>query len=181
MADWKAIGDGALGAVAGISPIGSVIYGAIKNANAVKDKEETIEDYKTDLDAWYDKNYNQDFLSTNVGKAALERTREQMFDQNKQADNAKVVTGATNEASLAAKTKNNDMFSDTVNKLAAMGTARQDRVDSINRQQKLGLFNTKMGMHDDDIASAQQFQENSGEQLSGIMDVVSMLSTGGAI
>lgn len=157
------------------------VYGGIKNAQAVKEKEREVENYQTDLDAWYDKNYNQDFLSTNVGKAALERTREQMFDKNKQADNAKVVTGATNEAGLAAKTKNNDMFSDTVNKLAAMGTARQDRVDSINRQQKLGLFNTKMGMHDDDIASAQQFQENSGEQLSGIMDVVSMLSTGGAI
>lgn len=181
MADWDTIIDGAAGAYSAVNPIFGAMYGAYKNAEAVKQKENEVEQYKTDIDTWYDKNYNQDFLSTNVGKAALERTREQMFDTNKQADNAKVVTGGTDEAVLAAKTKNNDMFSETVNKLAAMGTARQDRVDSINRQQKLGLFNTKMGMHDDNIASAQQFQKNSGEQLSGIMDVVSMLSTGGVV
>lgn len=181
MADWDTIKDGAAGAYSGLNPIFGAIYGAYKNAEAVKEKERTVADYKTNLDAWYDKNSNQDFLTTNVGKAALERSREQMFDQNKQADNAKVVTGATNEASLAAKTKNNDMFSETVNKLAAMGTARQDRVDSQYRQQQMGLFNTDLNMDDADIASAQQFQKNSGEQLSGIMDVVSMLSTGGAI
>ena len=73
------------------------------------------------------------------------------------------------------------MFSETVNKLAAMGTARQDRVDSQYRKQQMGLLKTDLKMNDADIASAQQFQKNSGKQLSGIMDVVSMLSTGGVV
>lgn len=181
MADWDTIIDGAAGAYSGVNPLFGAMYGAYKNAEAVKEKERTVADYKTNLDTWYDKNYNQDFLSTNVGKAALERTREQMFDQNKQAENARVVTGGTDEAVLAAKTKNNDMFSETVNKLAAMGTARQDRVDSQYRKQQMGLLKTDLKMNDADIASAQQFQKNSGKQLSGIMDVVSMLSTGGVV
>ena len=105
MADWDTIIDGAAGAYSAVNPIFGAMYGAYKNAEAVKEKERTVADYKTNLDTWYDKNYNQDFLSTNVGKAALERTREQMFDQNKQAENARVVTGGTDEAVLAAKTK----------------------------------------------------------------------------
>jgi hypothetical protein len=171
--------DPAIGALAGVSPIGGAIYGAIKNAKAVRAKETEIDKYETDIDAWYDKNYNQDYLSTNLGRSALERTREQILNQNKVADNNAVVTGATPEASLAAKTANNEMYSDIVNKLSAMGTARQDRADAINRQQKLGLFNTNMGMRDADIASAQQFQKNSGDQMKSIMNLAAKLGTGG--
>jgi hypothetical protein len=162
----------------GINPIlGNVISG-MKNAAAQKKKETLISDYAANTNAKYNKLVNQDYLDTNVGRSMMTRIKEQLKNANNMADKQGATTGATNEATLAAKTANQGQYNDVVSQIAGMGTAREDQM--IGRQQNAqdNILGLETGIEDDHIQAAQTQAANANETMQSILGAVS--TTAGA-
>jgi hypothetical protein len=162
----------------GIGMVAGPLFGSLRNAAAVRAKKQEISGYEGEVDDWYKQNINQNYLETNVGRSVVEQARKELEKRNRIAENQNVVTGGTAEAGLAAKTINQEQYSDVLSRLSAMGTAREDQIESRYRSQKMPLLGMKLGEHDADIASAQQFQENAAEQTQMYLRLASMLAGG---
>lgn len=159
---------------AGLSLAGNV-YSGIKSAKAVKEQKGLINDFDGDIQSWYDTNYNQDFLGTNVASSILTRSQQQLRDANMAAENKGAVTGATTEANLASKTANQKQYANNINRLAAMGTARQGQVEGRYMAAKPFVLSQKTGMLDKDIESAQNMAQNSGNLMDSVMDLTGFM------
>lgn len=167
-------GDMALGGMSAFNPVLGGIYSGYKNAQAVKAKKGDIADWENDITSWYNKSVNQNYLDSSAGKAVYNKALENLQDSNKVAENKGAITGATNEANLAAKTVNQKNFSNTLAQLAGQGTGREDQIDARYRYQFNNVMREKLGLHDADIKSAQQMQANSGEGLQSMLQLATM-------
>jgi hypothetical protein len=160
------------------APIFGNIYAGLVNAKSVEKKKGEIADFGQKSDLWYDQQYNQDQMGTNVAQAALEKARENLLRTNQQTENTAAVTGATPENVLASKTQNQKQYGDVVTNLAAMGTARQDNIADKHRAEKMKMLGLNLGEHDADIASAQTQMQNSQKQMDAMMDIAGLLAGG---
>lgn len=174
----NALGGYLASAPLGLGMVAGPLFGSLRNAAAVRAKKQEIAGYEGEVDDWYKQNINQDYLETNVGRSVVEQAKKDLEKRNRVAENQNVVTGGTAEAGLAAKTINQEQYSDVLSRLSAMGTAREDQIESRYRSQKMPLLGMKLGEHDADIASAQQFQENAAEQTQMYLRLASMLAGG---
>lgn len=170
--------DMGMGLYGGINPIAGNLWAGMKNAEASRAKEALTEDYAANLDAWYNQKANEDFLNTNAASSALTRIYNRMNEQNNLVDKNAATTGATNEASLAAKTNNTAAANEATSQIAAMGTARADQADAQYQQQQPLVYQMKAGILNDKIQAAQKQQENSNQLMNSYMSVLSGGITG---
>jgi hypothetical protein len=86
---------------------------------------------RADLDNWFKKGYNQDFLQTSAAKSAYTKLREALQDNSKTAAQQGVMMGASAEENAKRRKDNLDVIGEGMNKLAGYGTQYKD---SIRRQ-----------------------------------------------
>lgn len=169
--ELQGVADGVFSFAGGMNPVLGNIMAGMKNAEASKKKEALVNDYSTNLDTWYNKRMNQDFLDSNAANSVLTRIGEQLKNRNNIAEKQAATTGATNEATLAAKTANQGQHNDVVSRLAAMGTAREDQVEGRYMNQLPQIFQMKTGILDDKIAAAQTQAANSNETMNSMLSL----------
>ena len=90
-----------LGAIGAIAGIGSTIYGAVKQSQAAKKEEALMAKQAAANEAWYNRNYYQDYLNTVGAQNAIKRYRDLLAEQTKEARARQVITGGTPEQAQA--------------------------------------------------------------------------------
>lgn len=163
------IGEAILGTVGGLA---SGIFGGIKSAKAAKEQQRLIDEQESKNNAWYNRNYYQNYMDSTEAQAAMKRVENTLKKQNQGARATAVVTGATPEAAIAQQQANNEILDETATGLAAQATARKAQVEAIDQQNQNNIFQARVGQ-----ASA---EEKGGAELMGaglgmVKDALSMV------
>lgn len=113
------------------------IFGGSKAAKAAK-KAKAEQKYRSDAQkAWYDKEYNTDYLDTKAGSNLMRRAQEVQDKAVKRADGAAKVGGATAASVAQSKESANKVMGDAVASIASGDTARKRQVSD-------GYLNSEM-------------------------------------
>ena len=95
---------------------------AAYNKSKLNDQNEARNNQKrSDLDTWFNKEYNRDYLGTQEAQSAMRTVTDHYKSQDKKIDGQAAVMGKTDESKLAQKSANADNYSSFVNNLAARG------------------------------------------------------------
>ena len=118
-----------LGAASLALGIGSSLFGANKAKKAAR-RAQAENQYRTNAEkAWYDKNYNTDYLDTKAGSNLLRRAQEVQDEYIRKADGAAAVGGGTAASVAQAKESANKAMGDTIANIAAQDTSRKQYVE----------------------------------------------------
>ena len=118
-----------LGAASLALGIGSSLFGANKAKKAAR-RAQAENQYRTNAEkAWYDKNYNTDYLDTKAGQTLMRRAQEVQDEYIRKADGAAAVGGGTAASVAQAKESANKAMGDTIANIAAQDTSRKQHVE----------------------------------------------------
>ena len=120
----------AIGAAASLA---SSLIGGHKAAQAARQAEKKQKAREASENAWYLRQYNQDYADTAAGQNLLRKAKDFANSQWKKAEGAKAVGGGTDASAAMAKEAGNKMVGDTIANIAANDVSRKDRVDAMHR------------------------------------------------
>lgn len=143
-----------LGAVGGLA---SGIFGGIKSAKAAREQQRLINEQESKNNAWYNRNYYQNYMESAEAQAAMKRVENTLKKQNQEARATAAVMGSTPEAAAAQQQANNEILDNTATGLAAQATQRKMQVDAANQQNQNAILNARVGQS--------QMNEQGGAQL----------------
>lgn len=143
-----------LGAVGGLA---SGIFGGIKSAKAAREQQRLINEQESKNNAWYNRNYYQNYMESAEAQAAMKRVENTLKKQNQEARATAAVMGSTPEAAVAQQQANNEILDNTATGLAAQATHRKVQVDAANQQNQNAILNARLGQS--------QMNEQGGAQL----------------
>lgn len=113
--------------------VASSLFGASKAKKAAQ-KAKKEQEYRANAEkAWYDKEYNTDYLDTKAGQNLMRRAQEVQDSYVRKADGAAAVGGGTAAATAMAKEAANRAMGDTIANVAANDTARKQQVADQHR------------------------------------------------
>ena len=165
--EWVAT---AIGAGAGLL---SSFLGGLSASSAAKEAEKRQRAMEAKEDAWYNRNYYQDYLDTAAGQNLVRRAR-QMYDKNiKRAQGAAAVSGGTDASVQMAKDSANQALGDTMANIAAHDTARKSQVDAThmrNQQQFAQMDMNREMQRAQNITNAAQAASNAMMSVGAAVD-----------
>lgn len=109
-----------LGAVGGLA---SGIFGGIKSAKAAREQQRLINEQESKNNAWYNRNYYQNYMESAEAQAAMKRVENTLKKQNQEARATAAVMGSTPEAVVAQQQANNEILDNTATGMAARADA----------------------------------------------------------
>lgn len=128
-----------LGAASLALGVGSSLFGANKAKKAAR-RAQAENQYRTNAEkAWYDKNYNTDYLDTKAGQNLMRRAQEVQDEYIRKADGAAAVGGGTAASVAQAKESANKAMGDTIANIAAKDTARKQDVEDTHLENTMEL------------------------------------------
>lgn len=123
-----------LGAAALAGGVASSLFGANKAKKAAR-RAQAENTYRTNAEkAWYEKNYNTDYLDTKAGQNLMRMAKEVQDEYVRKADGAAAVGGGTAASVAMAKEAANKAMGDTIANVAAQDTARKQHVEDAHLQ-----------------------------------------------
>lgn len=137
--------------------LASGIFGGIKSAKAAREQQRLINEQESKNNAWYNRNYYQNYMESAEAQAAMKRVENTLKKQNQEARATAAVMGSTPEASVAQQQANNEILDNTATGLAAQATQRKTQVDAANQQNQNAILNARLGQS--------QMNEQGGAQL----------------
>lgn len=152
--------------------------GAVQEGRKRREMASKMKGWNTENEAWYNKNYNQDYTQRADSQNVLRQMREEMDRQNKITANTAAISGSTNDAVLARKNQNNKTMASVFSNMAAQGARYKDNVDREYRYRKQNL----QGMEYDELSqgaqSSNQLFQNGISGLAGT-DWAGIIGAGG--
>lgn len=128
-----------LGAASLALGVGSSLFGANKAKKAAR-RAQAENQYRTNAEkAWYDKNYNTDYLDTKAGQNLMRRAQEVQDEYIRKANGAAAVGGGTAASVAQAKESANKAMGDTIANIAAKDTARKQDVEDTHLENTMEL------------------------------------------
>lgn len=128
-----------VGAVlAGLSAVSSLI-GALQSAQQNKAVDAQLQQRQSELDSWYNREYNQNYLDTDEAKSVIQFLNNQKAEQMKKLAQGNAIKGASDETRVATADKLNRSMGDQITRLAGMGTQRKYLTDRQYQNLKFGL------------------------------------------
>lgn len=111
----------------GVSVIGSLI-GTLGSARANRNITGQINKRQSELQTWYDREYNTNYLDTEEAKSTIQILRDQLKEQMKKVDQSNVIRGASDEARVATAERLNKGLGQNITQLAGYGTRYKDMI-----------------------------------------------------
>ena len=139
---------GIIGAGVGLA---SSLYGAHKSAKAAEEQENELAKQRAANEAWYKRNYYQDYLNTVQAQNALKRYRNAWAERTKEARARQAISGGTPEQAQAVAEAGGEAMGNMVGNLAAQGEQNKAAIDA----QKLAMDNN-LSQQAAQIAEARQ-------------------------
>ena len=144
-----------IGAIVGAAAgVGSAIFGAAQQRRAAREARRERARQRAANDAWYTRNYYQDYLNTVEAQNAYNRVRNAWAEQTQQARSRQAVTGGTPEQAQAVAEAGGEAMGNVMGTLAAQGQQNRQAIDA----QKLAM---------DANLSAQEMAVAEAEQQAG--------------
>lgn len=137
--------------------LASGIFGGIKSAKAAREQQRLINEQESKNNAWYNRNYYQNYMESAEAQAAMKRVENTLKKQNQEARATAAVMGSTPEAAVAQQQANNEILDNTATGLDAQATQRKMQVDAANQQNQNAILNARLGQS--------QMNEQGGAQL----------------
>ena len=120
-----------------------MVTGGVMNAKANKTEEKALKDRQNKLNAWYDKNYNTNYLDTDEAKSTLQLVRNKLTESQQANSQANAMKGASDEKAVATATEGQKVLADTALNLNAEGTQRKDNIQNAYMAQDFNLAGLK--------------------------------------
>jgi len=124
--------------LAGLSAVSSLI-GALQSAQQNKAVDAQLQQRQSELDSWYNREYNQNYLDTDEAKSVIQFLNNQKAEQMKKLAQGNAIKGASDETRVATADKLNRSMGDQITRLAGMGTQRKYLTDRQYQNLKFGL------------------------------------------
>ena len=153
-----------IGTILAVASLAANAFGAKKSAQANKAIERQIANRESELETWYNKEYNQSYLDSAESKSAVTILRNQIREQMKKVDQNNAITGASDERRVATADKANQHYQDLISKLAGYGTRYKD---SLRREYMYG----KTGIENLELANLQGKSQNWSNLMSNASNV----------
>lgn len=131
--------------------LGSTVFGAASSRSARKRQERELAKQRAANEAWYMRNYYQDYLNTVSARNALKRYRDEWAGRAQQARSRQAITGGTPEQAVAVEEAGGEAMANMIGNLAAQGERNKQAIDA----QKLAM-DTNIAQQEAAMASAEQ-------------------------
>ena len=148
--------------------LASSLYGAHKSAAEAKKQEEELARQRAAKEAWYNRNYYQDYLNTVQAQNALKQYRNAWAERTKEARARQAISGGTPEQAQAVAEAGGEAMGNMVGNLAAKG-----------QQDKAAIDAQKLAMDANLSQQAAQMAENKQSAASNLMANGANLITSG--
>ena len=160
---------GLIGAGVGLA---SSLYGAHKSAKAAKDQEAELARQRAANEAWYKRNYYQDYLNTVEAQNALKRVRNAWDERTREARARQAITGGTPEQAQAVAEAGGEAMGETVGNLAAQGQQNKAAIDAQKLAMDTNLSQQAAQIAENRQAAAQQLMSaGAGMITSGLQSM----------
>lgn len=154
-----------LGAASLALGIGSSLFGANKAKKAAR-RAQAENQYRTNAEkAWYDKNYNTDYLDTKAGQNLMRRAQEVQDEYIRKADGAAAVGGGTAASVAQAKESANKAMGDTIANIAAQDTSRKQHVEDAHLQNTQQLSRERQQIEQQKAQATSDAAQNASNAL----------------
>ena len=160
--------------------VASSLFGASKARKAAK-KAEAENRYRSNAEkAWYDKEYNTDYLDTKAGQNLMRKAQEVQDNYVRKADGAAAVGGGTAASVAMAKESANKAMGDTIANVAAQDTARKQQVSDTHNQNVQQLSRERQQIEQNKAQATSDAAQNMSNALmqAGVNQLGSELSKG---
>lgn len=139
--------------------LASSLYGAHKSSQAAKEQERELSRQRAANEAWYNRNYYQDYLNTVEAQNALKRYRNAWAERTREARARQAITGGTPEQAAAVAEAGGEAMGNMVGNLAAQGQQNKAAIDA----QKLAM---DTNLSNQQAAIAEQRQQAASNLMS---------------
>lgn len=161
----------------------SSLFGGSKARKAAK-KAEAENRYRSNAEkAWYDKEYNTDYLDTKAGQNLMRKAQEVQDNYVRKADGAAAVGGGTAASVAMAKESANKAMGDTIANVAAQDTARKQQVSDQHQQNVSQLSRERQQIEQNKAQATSDAAQNMSNALmqAGVNQLGSELNKGKAM
>lgn len=148
---------------------GMGVLGAIKGAKAREKQRLAIGAQEAKDNAWYDRNYYQNYMDSTMGRSAMKRVEDTLRRNNAANRAAAIVNGSTPEAALAQQEANNQALANAAENLAARGDSMRMQVDAMNQANQRNTQAQKMQQYQADETGAGQLMNNGFNVLGNVI------------
>lgn len=142
------------------SVLGNVM-GNVRSANANKEAQDYLTGLQKQNEAWYNKNYNTNYLDTEEAKSIIRMVQDEITQQSDNVKSSAAITGASPEKEVAVKERLGRVLNNTLSNLSSRGLQRKDAIESQYLNRKGQLDQAKLGQLSERSASGQQFAQNA--------------------
>lgn len=160
------------GIIGGIGSAVSGIIGGNATRKAAKRNQRLLEEAENDAKAWFEKEYNANFLDRSDARAAIAKTRELLNERYKAAEGAAAVTGATEESIARQKAAANEALADVTSNIAERADAYKDAVRANYENQQDAFMKQKMGINNQKAQATAQAASGLASAAQGLGDAV---------
>ena len=154
---------GLIGAGVGLA---SSLYGAQKSAKAAEEQENELAKQRAANEAWYNRNYYQDYLNTVEAQNALKRVRNAWEERTREARARQAITGGTPEQAQAVAEAGGEAMSETVGNLAAQGQQNKAAIDAQKLAMDTNLSQQAAQIAENRQAAAQQLMASGASMIT---------------
>lgn len=137
------------------------LFGGNKAGKAAKAQQAAIDAQRSKNEAWYNRNYYQNYLDSSEAQSAIKRVEDTLRRRNKNAQATAAVTGGTPESVLAQQESDQKLMGDVVGNLAARGDGIKRQVDAQNQANENALMQQQMTQYQANEAGGSQLMNNS--------------------
>ena len=156
--------------IGGVGALGGAIYGAIASSKNNAKARALIQEQRDDNKNWYNTRMAEDYTQRSDAQAILNKQRDLLQEQYKQARATNVVAGGTDESLALQKAAANSAMAQTSSDLAANAASYKDNVEQQYRQQDAALNQQQAQTYQQQAQQAAQAASqvvNAGTSLMG--------------
>ena len=150
-----------IAAAGALSSIGGGIFGSRKARRAAKRERELLRQKEAANEAWYARNYHEDYLNSVEAQNALRRTREAWNDRLSRERGRQAVTGGTPEQMARVHEAGGEAYGETVAALAAQGSANKRAVDARKAEMDNDVLTARSAIANAEQQAGQNMLSNS--------------------
>lgn len=144
------------GIIGGVGSAVAGIVGGNATRKAANRNARLLQEAENDAKAWYDKEYNANFLDRSDARATIAKTREILNERYKAAEGAAAVTGATEESVARQKAAANEVLADVTSNIAERADAYKDAVRANYENQQANFLAQKTAVNNQKAAATAQ-------------------------
>jgi len=150
------------------------VFSSVKAGKANKANQALVDKQSAEDKAEKDMSANRSYLDTNEGKDAVKVAKEESQDSRKNIEGNAVITGASDEAKLAANSSSQKNFNNSVSHLAAAGTGYAERAKSRYQASKMALLGQQQAINNQKAENAGNIAKNAASLASAGAGVAGM-------